>query len=58
MSWLTVLWIVAFIAAIAAVTGVKPAGTRHVAHTGLMSVARVMLGLAAMVVAYFAYTHR
>jgi hypothetical protein len=58
MSWLTILWVVAFIAAFAAVTGVKPLGTRHVARTGLMSVARVVLGLMALVVAYFAYTYR
>ena len=58
MSWLTILWMFAFIAAIAAITGVQPSGTRHVAHTGLMSVARVVLGLMALVVAYFAYTHR
>lgn len=58
MSWLTILWVVAFIAAVAAVTGVKPAGTRHVAHTGLMSAARVVLGLMALVIAYFAYSYR
>ena len=58
MSWLTVLWIVAFLAAVAAVTGIKAPGTRPVAHTGLMSVARVVLGLMALVVAYFAYTLR
>ena len=58
MSWLIVLWIVAILAALAAVTGIKPSGTRHVAHTGLMSVARVVLGLMALVIAYFAYTSR
>jgi len=58
MSWLTVLWVVALIAAIAAITGVKPRGTRHVAHTGLMSAARVVLGLMALIVAYFAYSYR
>jgi hypothetical protein len=58
MSWLTVLWVVALVVAVAAITGVKPPGTRHVAHTGLMSVARVMLVLMALAVAYFAYTSR
>jgi len=58
MSWLTVLWVVAILAALAAVTGIKPSGTRHVARTGLMSVARVVLGLMALVIAYFAYTSR
>ena len=55
MSWLTVLWIAAFIAAFAAVTGIKPEGTRHVAHTALISAARVVLGLMALAVAYYAY---
>ena len=58
MSWLTILWVVAFIAAFAAITGVKPPGTRHVARTGLMSAARVVLGLTALVIAYFAYAYR
>ena len=58
MTWLTALWIAAFIAAIAAVTGFKPEGTRHVAHTGLMSAARVVLGLMALAVAYYAYQAR
>lgn len=58
MSWLTVLWIVAAIAALAAITGIKPSGTRHVANTGLMSVARVVLGIMALVVAYLAYHAR
>jgi hypothetical protein len=58
MSWLTVLWGVAILAAIAAITGIKPSGTRHVARTGLMSVARVVLGIMALVVAYFAYSYR
>ena len=58
MSWLTVLWIAAFIAAIAAVTGLKPKGTRPVARTGLMGAARVVLALMALVVAYYAYHTR
>jgi hypothetical protein len=58
MTWLTALWIVAFIAAVAAITGIKPRGTRPVAKTGLMSVARVVLGLMALVVAYYAYRAR
>jgi hypothetical protein len=58
MNWLTVLWIVALIAALAAITGIKPSGTRPVARTGLMSAARVVLGLIALVIAYFAYNAR
>jgi len=44
------------IAAVAAVTGVKPKGTRPVARTQLMSVARVVLFVLALIVAYFALT--
>ena len=58
MNWLTALWIVALIAALAAITGIKPSGTRPVARTGLMSAARVVLGLIALVIAYFAYNAR
>jgi hypothetical protein len=58
MSWLTVLWIVALVVAIAALTGIELPGTRPVAGSRLMSAARVVFGLMALVVAYFAYTHR
>lgn len=58
MTWLTALWIAAFIAAIFAILGIKPRGGRHVAKTGLMSVGRVVLGLMALVIAYFAYNAR
>ncbi len=54
MSWLTILWIAAILAALAAVTGIKPKGTRPVAGTGLMSVARVVLALMLLAVAFFA----
>jgi hypothetical protein len=43
MSWLFWLAVAVVIAAVAAVTGIKPAGTRPVARTGLMAVARVVL---------------
>jgi len=43
MTWLFWLSAAVLVAAIAAVTGAKPKGTRHVAHTGLMDVARVVL---------------
>jgi hypothetical protein len=58
MTWLTFLWAAAFIAAIAAVVGIKPKGARHVANTGLIGVARVVLFVMALVVAYYAYTYR
>jgi hypothetical protein len=38
--------------AVAAVTGVKPRGSKPLARTSLMTVARVVLVLLALVVAY------
>ncbi len=55
MTWLTALWIVAFVVAGVAVFGIKPRGARHIANTGLIAVARVVLFVMALVVAYFAY---
>jgi len=39
MTWYTSLIAAALVAAIAAITGIKPKGTRHVAHTSMMGVA-------------------
>jgi hypothetical protein len=58
MTWLTWLLLAAFIAVIAAVTGIKPKGTRHVANTKMMGVARVILILIAVIVAYAVYRAR
>ena len=43
------------IAAVAAVTGIKPKGTRHVARTSMMSVARVALLVIVAIIAYALY---
>jgi len=53
MSWLTILLVAAVVAALAAMTGAKPSGTRHVARTHLMSVARVVLLVAILAVLFF-----
>ncbi len=45
MNWLTILWLVAIAIAFVAVVGIKPKGTRHVSRTGLMTAARVALGI-------------
>ncbi len=58
MTWLTALWIAAFAVAIVAVLGIKPKGARHVANTGLIAVARVVLVVMALAVAYYAYQGR
>ena len=58
MTWLAWLGIVVVIVAIAAVTGIKPGGTRHVASTRMMGVARFVLLLIVIIVAYLVYRSR
>ena len=49
MTWFTFLAIALIIAVIAAVSGVKPKGSRHVAHTRLLGMARVILVIVALI---------
>ena len=58
MTWLTWLGIAVVLAAIAAITGIKPKGSRHVAHTKLMGVGRVVLVILAIVLALVAWRSR
>ena len=58
MSWLLWLALAALIAAAAAVTGIKPRGTRPVAHTRLMGVARLALLAIIIILVYFALRAR
>lgn len=58
MSWLAWLGIAVVITAIAAVTGLKPGGTRHVAGTRMMGVARVALLIIVIIVAYLFFRAR
>jgi hypothetical protein len=58
VTWLTWLILAVIVAAAAAVTGIKPKGTRHVAGTRLMGVARVALLLIVVVLAYLAFQAR
>ena len=58
MTWLAWLGVVVVVVAIAAVTGFKPKGTRHVAGTRMMGVARFVLLLIVIIVAYLAYRAR
>ena len=58
MSWLAVLAVVLLIAVVAAVTGIKPKGTRHVAHTRLMGGARLALLAIVIIIAYLAFRAR
>jgi hypothetical protein len=58
MTWLAWLGLAVLITAVAAVTGIKPRGTRHVAGTRLMGVARVALLIFVAIVAYLAFRSR
>ena len=58
MSWLAWLGLAALVSALAAITGIKPKGTRHVAHTRLMGAARVVLLALVLILAYFAFRAR
>lgn len=58
MSWLFWLLLAAIVTAFAAVTGVKPKGTRHVARTGLMGAARLALLVFVVIFAYMAFRAR
>ncbi len=51
MTWLTGLIVAVIVAGLAALTGIKPKGTRHVAGTRMMGVARVVLIIAVVIVA-------
>ncbi len=58
MSWFAWLALAVLIAAVAAVTGIKPKGTRHVAGTRMMSVARLFLLIIVIIFAYLAFRAR
>jgi hypothetical protein len=58
MTWLAWLTLAVLIGAVAAITGIKPKGTRHVARTQLMGVARLVLLVIVILVAYFAFRAR
>ena len=55
MSWLFWLGLAVVIGVIAAVTGIKPKGTRPVAHTRLMGVARFALLIVIAIAVFLAY---
>lgn len=58
MTWLNWLLLAVIVAAVAAVTGIKPKGTRHVARTRLMGVGRILLLIIVAIIAYAAYRAR
>ncbi|MGI8782898.1 MAG: hypothetical protein ACR2L2_04500 [Acidobacteriota bacterium] len=58
MNWLVWLGIAVLITAVAAVTGIKPKGTRHVAHTSMMGMARLTLLAIVIIFVYLAFRSR
>jgi len=58
VTWLTWLLIALLVATFAALTGIKPKESRPVAHTRLMGVARFVLVVAVVIVAYMAFRAR
>jgi hypothetical protein len=55
MSWLGWIGLAVIITAVAAVTGIKAKGTRHVARTQLMGVARFVLFALVVLFGYLAF---
>jgi hypothetical protein len=58
VTWFTWLLIALLVATFAALTGIKPKGSRPVAHTRLMGVARFVLVVILLIVAYMALRAR
>jgi len=58
VTWLTWLVVVLVIASFAALTGIKPKGSRPVARTRLMGVARFVLVVVVLILAYMAFRAR
>ncbi|HET7706554.1 MAG TPA: hypothetical protein VFM36_10735 [Thermoanaerobaculia bacterium] len=58
MNWLTLLGIAVVVVAIAAVTGIKPRGTRPVAHSRMMGMARIALAIFVIILIYLAFRAR
>jgi hypothetical protein len=55
MNWLVWLGLAVVIAALAAVTGIKPKGTRHVSGSRLMAAGRFALLAIIIIFAFMAY---
>ena len=58
MNWIVWLGLAVVIAVFAAVTGVKPKGTRPVAHTRMMGMGRLALVAIVIIFAYLAIRAR
>ena len=58
MSWYVWLGLAALVTAVVAITGGQPEGTRPVAHTRMMGMARLALLVIVIIFAYLAYHAR
>lgn len=58
MSWLAWLGLAVLVGVIAAVTGLKPKGTRHVAGTRMMGIGRLALFFLLALFAWLAWRAR
>jgi len=58
VTWYTWLILAALLAAAAAVTGIKPKGTRPVAKTQMMGMARLALLILGLIFVYLAWHAR
>lgn len=56
MSWFTILSLVVVFVVLAALSGLKPSGTRSIRRTKLMKGARVALVLFLLLAAWFAWS--
>lgn len=58
MTWITWLGLAVIITFVAAVTGIKPKGTQHLARTRMMGVVRIVLVILIILFGYMAYRAR
>jgi len=58
VNWLVLLGLAVVIVAIAAVTGIKPKGTRSVSHSRMMGMGRLALLAIVIIFVYLAYRAR
>ena len=58
MTWLVWLGLAVVVTAIAAVTGIKPKGTQHLSRTRMMGMARLVLLILAIILAFLAFRAR
>ena len=55
MNWIALLGIVVVIVALAALTGIKPKGTRSIAHSRLMTVGWIILLVIGVIIAWIVF---